>query len=324
MAIRDEIDFSDEEQWLFFLLIGERPTDALYNLGYHSHELFEHLATDILNLRETITQSVADAQGALPTQVTDSYVQAMSTLTGATGGTDHLRQFADQLHLIAAGQIEQSQQIMKAKIDMIFELGMLLLELAFITATAYFTGGLSLTQTALAQARTRLTLLMIIHQLLGRLHILPGITEALQEGLLEFAAQLTMLTVNTGERRPDGIDWTDIGKSVFAGLLTGSLISLLNTPAPFLKNLIDDHADTWGGKLLAEGTENLWNAGAEGFGEGLGEYLTQGLLDGEWDWNWNTVAGGTASSLITNPAFDTAHLAGLNLHHKWHTTTNFT
>ncbi|MEU3516867.1 toxin glutamine deamidase domain-containing protein, partial [Streptomyces sp. NPDC006654] len=309
--MRDEIEFTQEESNLFFVLIGERPPSALYNLAFESNELFQQFGEHISELRHLITDSLTEVRGALPEGVVDEYVQAMSILTGTAGGMDYLGQFAHQLSEIAGGQILQSQQIMQGKIEMIFELALLLIHLAFMAALAYFTGGLSLGQMALARARTRFALLTIMYQFLHRTHLLPGISEAIEEALVNFASQLTMLGANRGKRRPRGINWKDVGTSALFGYITGTFISGIGGIGDRFKGLFKDRVDS---KVLRTFSSSTWNAGAEGFGEGLGETVTSGLLYGKWGFNFTTVGGGAVSSLTTDPLFKGGHDLGMWAH----------
>ncbi|MEU9388311.1 hypothetical protein AB0D38_48710, partial [Streptomyces sp. NPDC048279] len=283
-------DFLDEERWFFFVLTGEFPTRASSDGAYGSRVVFEGLRDAVLVLRGLVGDSVVGVRGGLPVGVGDEYVRVMSRLAGGGGGVDFLGLFGDELVRLGGVQVGYSQKIMKAKIDMIFELGMLLVELAFLSAMAFFTGGVSLGQVALAKARTRLALLSVLYELLHRSHVVPGVAEALQEAFQDFLAQLTMLAVNKGDRRPAGIDWGDLGRSALFGFFTGGIVSGLHGGLGWLKPFGD-------GRVGREVNDGVRGAFSEGFGEGLGEFVTAGVLDGRWEWKWVTVGGAALSSV---------------------------
>ncbi|MGI5404617.1 hypothetical protein ACQEVG_35200 [Streptomyces sp. CA-135486] len=315
-----DIEFSDEVRDMLFVLLGDRPLQANSDLAYGSSVPFLDFADRLMDLRNRITDSVSSVQGALPPQVAEQYVQAMSTLTG-TNGVDHFEEFIQQLDALAEGQVEQSRKIMESKWEIIAEIIQLLIELAFIAAMAFFTGGLSFGEAALAKSRTRFTVLLILDRLLRSTNLLPAFSEALQEAFTTFAVRLAMLSLNTGDRRPDGIDWGDIGKSAAAGALAGFFIGGLSGAFnKFFKNYFNDFGDNkwaWGGSRM--GQEFL----SEGIGETGAEFIVNGAYEGKWEWKWDTFLGAGLSAISEFVVMGSVAAGGLFLHNKFFGPQNF-
>lgn len=238
----DSIEFPDDVRKMLFAL-GLEPPQASSDMAYGSSMPFDEYAQALLDLRDRIMESVNRVDGALPTQVADVYKQAMAMLTGA-GGQDAMGEFADNLREISKGQVGHSRNIMESKWEVIAEIIQLIIELAFIAAMAFFTGGLSFGDAALARTRSRLAVLIILDRLLRMTHLAPAFSEALQEAFTTFAVRMAMLGLNKGDRRPDGIDWGAIGKSAAFGALAGFFISGLSSVfGSFFKNIFNNFGD---------------------------------------------------------------------------------
>ncbi|WP_262061194.1 lonely Cys domain-containing protein [Streptomyces sp. STR69] len=287
------LDFPEWARKLIFVLIGEWPLQANEDMAYDSTTAWSDHARRVRNLRALIVKSIDEAGAALPPGVGDSYVRAMSTLTGA-GGRDYLNEFADGLEKIGQGQVKNSRDIMESKWSIIAELIHLMLELALIAALSFFTGGASAGEAALARARSRLAILLALDRLLQRTHLMPSISEAIQEAFETFAVRLAMLTINKGDHRPDGFNWTDIGKSALFGLVVGGLAQGLDKVFHNFKNLFKNFDDNKFNKNLFHVTGDFTT---EAVAEGAGETLVNGVLDGKWSWSWNTFVGAGLSGI---------------------------
>ncbi|MEK8145853.1 hypothetical protein NKH18_45335 [Streptomyces sp. M10(2022)] len=240
----EEINFSPEVRTMLFVLLGEMPLQARENLAWESRNLYLNLGNAILELSDAIQVSISDAGTSLPPEVADAYIQGLSLLVN-DGGIDHLREAVDQLAAIGDGQIDYSQKIQQAKWEIIAEIITLILELAFLAAMAYFTGGLSLTEMIIARSRSKTMLLMTIHRLVNWTGIAPGISQAIEEAIQSLAVQLAQIGLNSGERKPTGIDWSDVGKAAAIGGLTGFLSGPLgglgdHFISKYLKNNLDN------------------------------------------------------------------------------------
>lgn len=309
-----DIEFSEEVSTMLFVLLGERPLQADSDLAYGSRLPFQDYGDRLRDLSDKIRDSLSSVQGALPPQVAEQYIQAMGMLTG-TNGVDHFGEFVKQLEDLADGQIEQFRKIMESKWEIIAEIVQLLIELAFIAAMAFFTGGLSFGEAALAKARTRFSVLLILDRLLRSTNLLPAFSEALQEAFTTFAVRLAMLSLNTGDRRPDGIDWSDIGKSAafgaVAGFFIGGLSGVFNN---IFKNYFKDFGDNkWlrGDGDIGEGFL------AEGFGETGAEFVVNGLYTGNFEWKWDTFLGAGLSSISEFVIFGGVGAGALFLNNKF-------
>lgn len=77
---------------MLFVLIGERLMQANEDLAHASHEPFRRLAKDVRDLSDVIEQSVVSTGKALPPQVGNDYVRAMSLFVDEEGA-GYLKQF---------------------------------------------------------------------------------------------------------------------------------------------------------------------------------------------------------------------------------------
>ncbi|MEK8143251.1 hypothetical protein NKH18_17335 [Streptomyces sp. M10(2022)] len=157
---------------MLWILLGEMPLQARENLAWDSRALYLDHGKRILELRDAVRMSVRNSGKALPDDVALGYIQGLSLVTD-DGGIDRLQEIVEQMDDMADGQIDYSMKIQESKWEIIAEIVMLLIELAFLAAMAFFTGGTSISQMALARARSRLALLIIIDRLLRMTHIAP-------------------------------------------------------------------------------------------------------------------------------------------------------
>ncbi|MFD5934379.1 hypothetical protein [Streptomyces sp. NPDC060333] len=303
-----EIDFPEDVRRMLWVLIGEMPVQARENLAYDSRELYLRLGRGIRELRDEIRQSIAEASNALPREVADRYVRGLSLLTD-DGGVNHLDAMTDQLDDIARGQIDHSMNIQQAKWEIIAEIVALLLELALLAALAVITGGTSVSQMALARARSRLAVLLVVDRLLRMTHLAPSLTGALEEALQTLAVRLAQIALNPNDRRPDGIDWKDVGKSAAFGAVVGLLGGALGGAADHLRNWFKHSFDDFDRfakdhprfTTLLDGVNEVAEAFVVGaVSEAAGETLIQGVFEGTWEFSWDTFVGsGTSSAFET-------------------------
>ncbi|WP_392896913.1 hypothetical protein [Streptomyces sp. LN699] len=303
-----EIDFPEDVRRMLWVLIGEMPVQARENLAYDSRELYLRLGRGIRELRDEIRQSIAEASTALPREVADRYVRGLSLLTD-DGGVNHLDAMTDQLDDIARGQVDHSMNIQQAKWEIIAEIVALLLELALLAALAVITGGTSVSQMALARARSRLAVLLVVDRLLRMTHLAPSLTGALEEALQTLAVRLAQIALNPNDRRPDGIDWKDVGKSAAFGAVVGLLGGALGGAADHVRNWFKHSFDDFDRfakdhprfTTLLDGVNEVAEAFVVGaVSEAAGETLIQGVFEGTWEFSWDTFVGsGTSSAFET-------------------------
>lgn len=290
------VHWNEDEKRLLFVLTGQMPLQADSDKAYNSSAPLERYSDGWTTIVEKIIDSFVSVREGLPPDVAEGFIESMGIFTGAGGGIDHLGNFRRGVNDLADGVIEQSRVIMESQWQQWAEVIQLLIELAFIAALAPFTGGLSLSETAMAKARTKLALMIILYRLLNNAHLLPAFSEAVQEAFTTFAVRLAMIGLNEGNRRPDGIDWKDIGKSaafgalagLFSGLFTDIFVGFFK---PFFKS--DFRDDNWFKPFLYGTGEVL----GEGLGEATAEMFINGLYEGDWQWKPETFAGGVVSSL---------------------------
>ncbi|MEU3599344.1 hypothetical protein ABZ714_11520 [Streptomyces sp. NPDC006798] len=309
--IPDSIEFPEAARYILFVLLGELPLQASSDMAFSSSIPYEDKAGQVLDLRSEIADLLNKVDGALPPQVAASFKEALAPLTGA-GGQDLLGELAGQISQVSDNRIRQSQKIMESKYEIIAEALILLAELAIIAALSFFTGGLSFSQAATAKARTTVAVLTIMQRLLNQTHLLPALSEAVQEALTTLAVRLAMLTLNDGPRRPDGIDGRDILKSLAVGGLAGFFGSGISDLIGDIfkrqfRNFGDNKWGVFGGNVFR-------NAASEGPSEAFAEFLVNGLFDNRWKFDLLSMAGGSLSAvteMILSGALD--HIAkGLN------------
>ncbi|MGW0608020.1 hypothetical protein ACWD3O_29420, partial [Streptomyces sp. NPDC002640] len=326
-----EINFPEDVRKMLWILIGEMPLQARENLAYASQELYQDFGRGIRRLNEEIRRSISEASTSLPKDVGAQYVRGLSMLTD-DGGVNHLDRMIDQLDEIARGQVDHSIKIQAAKWEIIAEIVMLLIELALLAALAAITGGTSLSQMALARARSRLAVLLIVQRLLRMSHLAPALTEAMSEALQTLAVRLAQIVLNSGDRKPDGIDWKDVGKAAAFGAVVGALGSVLEFGGNHLKNWFKNSFDDFDSFVKNHPNWNITLNGAGELGgafvvgavsESVGEYLIQGAFEGDWDFKWETFVGSGTSSVFDVIAGGAAAGGALWLHHKFNADTDF-
>ncbi|WP_431775189.1 lonely Cys domain-containing protein [Streptomyces cucumeris] len=285
----DFVSFTEEERALNWVLTGEWPLEASSDLAFEMNLRLNDLADQIYGVRDWLYDLAYQAQDALPTTVAERSGRVIESLA------DMLTELGDTLTTEhAANQTKHASNIGVAKVESMFELALLIAQLAIITAMSFFTGGLSLSEAAVAKARTTVALLTIAQRLFGSTPLAP-LTEALEEGLTSIAAQLTYMGITDGGRRPSGIDWSDVGRAALvgalAGLFAGGLSDVIGKAfKSVFKNVGENKWRDFGGDLFRAFT-------SEGLGEGSAVVLTNGLLDGNWQVKWNDFVGAGVSAV---------------------------
>ncbi|TGZ04326.1 hypothetical protein E5Z02_24130, partial [Streptomyces rhizosphaericola] len=232
---------------MIFILTGEKLMDADEDLAFESRGPYARLGRKVDRLSSLIDKSIHDIGQSMPDDLAESYAKAMGMLVD-DGGKNYLRDFSQQLDKIAEGRRKTSMDIMEAKWQVIAEIIRLLIEIAIYLAMSFFTGGASASQIMLAKMRSRFFILTTLSHLLQRLHLTPSLTEAFAEAFTTFAVRLAMMNFAPNGRRPDSIDWSDIGKAAAFGAAAGFFTSIFENVARnivrsfdgnFLKNAPD-------------------------------------------------------------------------------------
>ncbi|MFH9478656.1 hypothetical protein ACH4L7_33190 [Streptomyces anulatus] len=222
---------------MIFALTGEFLTTIDEDLADRSQYNFSGMARKIEQLSALIEKSVHDIAQAMPDELSSSYKQAMGTLIDDQG-KNYLLEFTKQLDEIGRGRRKTGMDVMESKWQVIAEIVRLLIEIAIYLALSFFTGGASASQILVAKLRSRFVLLTLFSHLLKRLHLMPALSEALAEAFTTFAVRLAMMNFAPDGRRPDGIDWGDIGKAAAFGAAAGFFTSLFENWA---KNIVKSY-----------------------------------------------------------------------------------
>ncbi|MFJ9311135.1 hypothetical protein [Streptomyces cyaneofuscatus] len=219
---------------MIFILTGEKLMDADEDLAFESRRPYSGLGRKLDRLSSLIDKSIHDIGESMPDDLASSYAKAMGMLID-DGGKNYLRDFSDQLDKIAEGRRKTSMDIMESKWQVIAEIIRLLIEIAIYLAMSFFTGGASASQIMMAKLRSRFFILTTLSHLLQRLHLAPSLTEAFAEAFTTFAVRLAMMNFAPDGRRPDGIDWGDIGKAAAFGAAAGFFTSVFEK---FAKDIV--------------------------------------------------------------------------------------
>ncbi|SCE21580.1 hypothetical protein GA0115244_12051, partial [Streptomyces sp. DvalAA-19] len=222
---------------MIFALTGEFLTTIDEDLADQSQYNFTGMARKIEQLSGLIEKSVHDIAQAMPDELAVSYKQAMGTLIDDQG-KNYLLEFTKQLDQIGAGRRKTGMDVMESKWQVIAEIIRLLIEIAIYLALSFFTGGASASQILMAKLRSRFVLLTLFSHLMKRLHLMPSLSEALAEAFTTFAVRLAMMNFAPEGRRPDGIDWGDIGKAAAFGAAAGFFTSVFENWA---KNIVKSY-----------------------------------------------------------------------------------
>jgi hypothetical protein len=220
---------------LMFVLIGEKFLQADEDMAFANGKPYERLGRRMRDLSDLIEQTAGGVGRALPPQVGNNYVRAMHMFLDS-GGVNYLKDFADQLDSIGQSRTKSSMDIMESKWQIIAELVRLLIELLIIAVLSAFTGGSASSQAAVAKARSRVAILTLMEWLMKKTHLMPSITEAIEEAFTTFAVRLAMMLGAPKGRRPNGFDWSQIVQDGVFGAFTGLFHGLLTDLGKGLKN----------------------------------------------------------------------------------------
>ncbi|WP_344443657.1 hypothetical protein, partial [Streptomyces kunmingensis] len=247
---------------------------------------------------------------ALPPEVAQPYIESVRMLTDMPDGGDPVQKLLFQLDEMANGQISYSQNIQASKWEIISEIIMLIAELAILAALMAFTGGASVSQMFLARARSKLAILMIVDRLVRMTHIAPTLGEAIEEAMQTLAVRLAQMGLNTGGRRPGGVDWKDVGVAAAFGALTAGFMEflekILKPVKNFFKDLLGDVFDKFKinrDGLLFKGLVNgppvvVTSFVVGGTAESAAEVIINGAFYDKWEFKWETFVGSGTSTLF--------------------------
>ncbi|MDX3329532.1 hypothetical protein PV405_33555, partial [Streptomyces sp. ME02-6979-3A] len=306
----EEIDFPPDVRTMLWILLGEMPLQARENLAWESRQLYLALQKGLIDLRAASRETIQMVEDALPPEVAKPYIESVRMLTDMPGGTDPIQQLLYQLDELANGQIDYSQNIQGSKWEIISEIIMLLAELALLAALMAFTGGASVSQMFLARARSKLAILMIIDRLLRMTHIAPTLGEAVQEAIQTLAVRLAQIGLNTGGRKPGGVDWKDVGVAAAFGALTAGFMEIfdkfLKPVSNYFKNVLGDVFDKFHinpNSLLFKGLVNgppavVTTFVVGGAAESTAEVIINGAFYDKWEFKWETFVGSGTSTLF--------------------------
>ncbi|MGW5639981.1 lonely Cys domain-containing protein, partial [Streptomyces sp. NPDC003832] len=288
--------------------VGANVATGNEDLGFDSRNPYKRLADDIGDLSDAMKGAISSAGNSLPPRIADEFVAAVKLFVD-DNGQNHLQKFADEVREIGAQQIDRSIKLSEAKYQILIEFILMNIELALIAALAVFTGGTSLTEIAIAKARTALTILLILQRLGNAVPTpLSVLLEAIQEAFVSFAAQLISMTApDDPDRRRNHFDWTDIGQAAVAGAFAGLFGGLFSQfSGPIVRNIFKNNR-TW--KEFFDLPLTFLN---EGQAETFAEAFTGLIFLGTFTLNPGTFLSAGLSGLVFEAASTGAEYGG-----KW-------
>ncbi|MEU9396373.1 hypothetical protein AB0D86_41040, partial [Streptomyces sp. NPDC048324] len=217
-----DLRVSDELNGLLIALIGSGLPQASETGAAVSGRRLGEFGRRMGALEEEIAFSVRHVGGSLPGDAGRSYVRAMSVLTGAGGGTNYLREYRASLERVGAGHRDQSLNIQESKWQIIAELVRLVVELVILAATAWFNPAAA-GQAAAAKARSSAAFLTALDVFLRRTHLMPSLSEALEEAFQTLVVRLGLMAFNGADMKPRGVDWVAVWQSAAFGGAAGGL-----------------------------------------------------------------------------------------------------
>ncbi|MFE7810861.1 lonely Cys domain-containing protein [Streptomyces sp. NPDC057433] len=293
--------------------VGANVATGNEDRGFASRYPYQRLADDVRDLSDAMKGAISTAGNSLPPRIADEFVAAMKLFVD-DNGQNHLQKFSDELRDIGSRQVDRSIKLSEAKYQILLEFILMNIELALIAALSVFTGGTSLTEIAIAKARTALTILLLL-QRLGRAVPTPlsVLLEAIQEAFVMFAAQLVSMTApDDPDRRRKEFDWTEIGQSAVAGAFAGFFGGLFSQfSAPIVRNIFKNN-HTW--KEVFDLPLSFVN---EGQAETFAEAFTTLIFLGTFTLNPATFVSAGLSGLLFEAASTGAEYGGKWMYDKF-------
>ncbi|MEU9453146.1 lonely Cys domain-containing protein [Streptomyces sp. NPDC048277] len=224
-------------QWqkvMTFILTGEMFPDTNEDGANQKSLDFQATKIGVDSLKGKIREAIQYVGDSLPGEVGTNFTDSMNVML------PYLDQLTDGLEDVSAGLRKTGMDIREAKWQLIAELIRLAVEIAVLTALSYFTGGASLGEIAVQKLISRARMLVILLELSMRLHLLPAITEAIEEAFQTLMVRLALMKWAPDGQRPSGISGGDIVFSLFFGAAGGHFASVFGDIAKKINNGIDD------------------------------------------------------------------------------------
>ncbi|MCO5991689.1 hypothetical protein NE235_36820, partial [Actinoallomurus spadix] len=298
------VAFNDDERRLFLVLMGEEPPEAVPGEVYGLSQPFYDFATNLANLPGQLSDTLTKIDGALPDEVVAQYKEVIRDLTGGGTGANHINEIIDAATSAGDQVAAWSRELMKAQLQMIMTLIMLELQLAIMTAMAFFTGGASLGEEAVAYAAARLEISMTL-QWLAALLIDTSVSMALQAAIGGLMMMTASLLGNALDGDPDtfGVDWKMVGAGALGGALSdlgwrGAGLGLKGLGSAF-DHLAGDGLKKVFATDIAQEIKNIGGDFVQGAASAaLSSTLTSGAVYGEWEFSPGMVIGGGVGGVV--------------------------
>ncbi|GAB3976058.1 hypothetical protein GCM10029978_061830 [Actinoallomurus acanthiterrae] len=289
--------FNEDERRLFLFLMGMEPPEANPGQIFGLAQAPEDLAAELEGLAALIEDTLAKVDGALPDEVIAQYKAMLRELMGSNGYGSHIDEIRDGA-LAAATQFGSwARSLGQAQIQIVSTLIAMQIQLAIMSAMAFFTGGASLGEEAVAYNTARLSLTMILQRLAGLIEfIVPTAIQAAIGALIMMAASLISTALGYGDPNKP-INWTWVAEGAVGGALadlgirgTGAGLSGLGK---WFDGLVGDNFKKY---LDTNIVTELKNIGGDfvkmGVGSGIAGTLAPGLVEGYWHFDPMMIVGG--------------------------------
>ncbi|MCW2860643.1 MAG: hypothetical protein JWP48_2351, partial [Actinoallomurus sp.] len=167
-----------------------------------------------------IADTAGEIDGALPDEVVAQYKQMLEVLTGSNGGADHIGEIRDGLGNGSEQLGDWARNLGEAQVQILAMIIALEIQLDILAAMAFFTGGLSMGEEALAKAETALSLMLVMQRLLAMLqNLVPTFLQAAIGALIMLAASLISNAMGNADPHKPGINWTWVAEGALGGAL---------------------------------------------------------------------------------------------------------
>ncbi|MFC4508298.1 hypothetical protein ACFPIH_54475, partial [Streptomyces vulcanius] len=256
---------------VMLVLTGSEFLQANEDQARKAAKLIHVHSKDWLAYAEVLEQTVLGASRGLPPKVGDAYSRAMNLFVD-DGGRNYLKEFAAQLKGIAEGRDKTALNIIESKWQLIAELVQLLIELFVLAVMSVFSGGATAGDMAVARAKARLRILLILDLLMRRTHLMPSLSEAFEEAFASFAVRLALIVGGPHGLKPKGFDWKQIAQDGVFGAFAGLFAHLLPGLANKLKDLVkkfDRHSPFDSKNLTTDVGSKVGKPGAQGGGRNV-------------------------------------------------------
>jgi hypothetical protein len=273
------LTFTEDQRRLFLVLMGQEPPEAVPGKVLSLRAPFDQLDQDLSTLPEHYSDTAAAIDGALPDEAVTQFKSMFASLLGADGGISQVDQIRNAAQLMGEQIQGWYRSLIETQVEMLTALITLEIQLDIMTAMAFFTGGASLGEEAVAEGAARIVIRSALDRLLAFVEfVLPTAIQAAIGALMMMVASLIASGVD-GDPNGPHVNWKWVGEGALGGALADAGIRGIGG---FFDKLILDGVKGLDKPVLTELTNIGGDALKMGGGTMLSATFTQGIIDGNW------------------------------------------